>query len=58
MGAQIVQLATVLAIANTVAALVMVPLAFLVSSIALNYLEQFDLWIRRRDEKRTLRKNI
>ncbi|MFO1452569.1 MAG: hypothetical protein U1F61_30665 [Opitutaceae bacterium] len=55
MSADIAAVVTLLAAVNTVAVIVLVPLSFAGSVVALKGLEKLDLWLRRRGEKRTVR---
>ena len=54
MNADMVEVVMKLAALNAAAAVVMVPLSFIGSALALNGLETLDLWMRRKDEKRPL----
>jgi len=50
MNAEMVRVAALLVAVNAAAAIVMVPLSIIVSAFALEGLEKFDLWLRRKRE--------
>ena len=52
MSTGITEVVLILAAVNAVAVVVLVPLSFIISGLALDGLERLDLWMRRRDEKR------
>ena len=54
MNADMAEVVMMIAAVNAAAVLVLVPLSFIGSALALNGLEKLDLWMRRRDEKRPL----
>jgi hypothetical protein len=54
MDSRVAEIIKLVAIAQTAAMIVMVPLSIIASVYALDGLEKFDLWLRRRDEKRAL----
>jgi hypothetical protein len=54
MDPRVAELIRLFAIAQLAAVIIMVPLSILASVWALDGLEKFDLWLRRRDEKRVL----
>jgi hypothetical protein len=53
MSEHIAKVVAMLVALNAAVMVVMIPLSFIVSVLALNGLEKFDLWLRHRAEKRS-----